>query len=629
MTATLPPSIKFQPLIAGAPLPGGKVYFYAAGTTTPQAVYDADGTTPLANPVILDANGATSFRLGAGLPYKIDVYDANDVHQVGWPEDNVQDLASLAVLTSDLASTATGKGDELVGVKSDLTGGTARTQHDKNADHISVKDFGAVGDGVANDTAPITAAVAAALASKTKAIYFPRGSYLYTPPINIAQDGVEFFGDGIEATYLIPTATAQSGIDIGVTASIEWFAMTGINLVGNATCTNGVRIGSDDGTTYSGVKVYLSGSKIGGFTAGPAVRINRSWWVNIHATALTGCLKGISIPTSARVSTVLVDGWSQIRSHTGTAAIDIRTDNMCDLFVVRDSDISNNYQSALYLGMTTGCGAKILFENVYLEANVRKNNTAAYDPSAGASETYWQFDLLAGGTANNKYAQVTIKDCHSGQPADDPAGGVNHYQIRADYTLLEVSDSQGFADTITTTTNTRSHWVNMGLQNAAGFFASGGQGLGLLGTVTGVDWEGPSAYPGTYNRMEYASKGFLFKGHLGVRQDTKPTIAVGAAAGTGGSVGATVATGSTDTAGQIIVVTGAAALTTGTLATITFNKAYTRAPIVVFSPANGTAATYMTTKQMQVGSTTGNWTLGINVAPGAGETTYWDYIVIE
>jgi len=58
MTATLPPMIRFQPLVAGACLPGGKVYFYQAGTLTPQAAYAADGTTPLSNPLTLDANGA-------------------------------------------------------------------------------------------------------------------------------------------------------------------------------------------------------------------------------------------------------------------------------------------------------------------------------------------------------------------------------------------------------------------------------------------------------------------------------------------------------------------------------------------------------------------------------------------
>lgn len=62
----------------GAPLAGGKVYTYAAGTTTPQATYtDQSGVTPASNPVILDSAGrATVWMSGS---YKIVVKDANDV----------------------------------------------------------------------------------------------------------------------------------------------------------------------------------------------------------------------------------------------------------------------------------------------------------------------------------------------------------------------------------------------------------------------------------------------------------------------------------------------------------------------------------------------------------------------
>jgi hypothetical protein len=42
----------------GVILSGGKIYTYAAGTTTPQAVYTSvSGATPHANPIILDSAG--------------------------------------------------------------------------------------------------------------------------------------------------------------------------------------------------------------------------------------------------------------------------------------------------------------------------------------------------------------------------------------------------------------------------------------------------------------------------------------------------------------------------------------------------------------------------------------------
>ena len=46
------------------PLNGGKVYFYVAGTSTPQDTYtDSTGKTANANPVILDSAGR-GFRSG-------------------------------------------------------------------------------------------------------------------------------------------------------------------------------------------------------------------------------------------------------------------------------------------------------------------------------------------------------------------------------------------------------------------------------------------------------------------------------------------------------------------------------------------------------------------------------------
>ncbi|MBA4274124.1 MAG: hypothetical protein C0436_00565 [Alphaproteobacteria bacterium] len=71
-----------------APLAFGKLWSYAAGTNTPQALYsDAGGLTPLANPVILDANGEAQVWMGANA-YKFNLLDASNVQQANWPQDN-------------------------------------------------------------------------------------------------------------------------------------------------------------------------------------------------------------------------------------------------------------------------------------------------------------------------------------------------------------------------------------------------------------------------------------------------------------------------------------------------------------------------------------------------------------
>lgn len=60
----------------GAPLAGGLIYTYTAGTTTPQATYtDANLNIPLSNPVVLDAAGRAIIWLSGF--YKIVVKDAS------------------------------------------------------------------------------------------------------------------------------------------------------------------------------------------------------------------------------------------------------------------------------------------------------------------------------------------------------------------------------------------------------------------------------------------------------------------------------------------------------------------------------------------------------------------------
>ena len=77
------------------PLVGGKVYTYYAGTTTPAATYtDATGSTPLTNPIILNARGETANASGAScsvwfsttIAYKIVVQDSSG--NLIWTVDN-------------------------------------------------------------------------------------------------------------------------------------------------------------------------------------------------------------------------------------------------------------------------------------------------------------------------------------------------------------------------------------------------------------------------------------------------------------------------------------------------------------------------------------------------------------
>lgn len=83
MTVKLSPILNEQQFDAnGDPLVGGKIYTYAAGSSTPQTSFTAeDGLTPQANPIILNARGEVDnpIWLTAGLSYKLVLTDADDV----------------------------------------------------------------------------------------------------------------------------------------------------------------------------------------------------------------------------------------------------------------------------------------------------------------------------------------------------------------------------------------------------------------------------------------------------------------------------------------------------------------------------------------------------------------------
>ena len=209
-SALLPANLVFRAFTqtgTPAPLAGGKLYFYQAGTSTPQAAYsDATGLTPLANPLPLDANGQANFWLKSGLIYKINLTDSAGVQQAGWPADNIVADTAGAVLVS-LADTSTVfGGDALVFGKRSEGGALPFSYHSYAQNReINVKtDFGAKGDGLTDDLAAINAAISAVSADGGGTLYFPIGVYGISSKI-ILKRGVRLKGAGMSDYTLYPT----------------------------------------------------------------------------------------------------------------------------------------------------------------------------------------------------------------------------------------------------------------------------------------------------------------------------------------------------------------------------------------------------------------------------------------
>lgn len=150
----------------GQPLENGYVYIGVAGkdaVANPQTVYwDAAGTIPATQPIRTSGGylmrSGSAAKIFVGADYSITVKDRNQV-------------VVNSALTVDKETDATD-----VEYISAGTGAVERTLYSRLGDSISVKDFGAVGDGSTDDTVAVTAADVYA-ASVGAVLSFPKGTY--------------------------------------------------------------------------------------------------------------------------------------------------------------------------------------------------------------------------------------------------------------------------------------------------------------------------------------------------------------------------------------------------------------------------------------------------------------------
>ena len=183
----------------GAPLSGGLLYTYAAGTTTPSTTYTTSaGNVAHANPIVLDSSGRVSEEIWitTGSNYKF-VLKTSGGSQI-WSKDNIVGITS----SSDLANTSdVNLGDALVGFRQsnssgNLSGSVGRTVHQKLQEFVSILDFGADASGATDSTSAINAAIVASINQKVT-LYVPTGTYKYTGTGSALAGSLVMRGDGI------------------------------------------------------------------------------------------------------------------------------------------------------------------------------------------------------------------------------------------------------------------------------------------------------------------------------------------------------------------------------------------------------------------------------------------------
>ena len=191
MAYSLSPWLKPRFFITGTnrPLAGGLMYTYKAGTIDNATTYSDDAGTPNTNPIVLDSDGQCDLFLDDAVSYRIILknsagvtqFDKDRIASLG--STQVQSFNSIAALRLrsgttianaantlryystgdgggnsfywDSTSTATDNAGTVI--KPTAVSGAGRWLA-TDASYINVKQFGAVGDGVTDDTAAFVAA---------------------------------------------------------------------------------------------------------------------------------------------------------------------------------------------------------------------------------------------------------------------------------------------------------------------------------------------------------------------------------------------------------------------------------------------------------------------------------------
>jgi hypothetical protein len=229
----------------GALAVGGRIYTYTQGTTTKKNAYtEATGTT--VHTYTSDGVGGEYIALNARGELPAPLYLTSGAYDITY-----KTAAGATVWTrradpsgADLAGSG---GSALVGFLQAGSGAVATTAQSKMRESVSVKDFGATGDGTTDDTA----AIQLALDSGAKRVLFPKATYAISSPL-LPKTQQHLIGQQRSSTIIIALAgfagTAlvnyPSGSYSGVT--IENLLLNGNAIAARCLSMVGVSQGSVD-----------------------------------------------------------------------------------------------------------------------------------------------------------------------------------------------------------------------------------------------------------------------------------------------------------------------------------------------------------------------------------------------
>jgi hypothetical protein len=217
---------------SGVILSGGKLYSYAAGTTTPQTTYtSASGSTAHTNPIVLNSAGRVAtgeIWLTAGNNYKFALYTSTDVLIATW--DNITGINGTGITTNASSVQYDPAG----------TGAVATTVQGKLRQTVSVMDFGASPSNTAaqNDTAFANAIAYIVATAQKGVLVIPSGTYNLSSSLAVNVTYVSLQGQSATLDF----STLTTGAALVVSSSLAQpnelknaiTSISGLEIIGNS-----------------------------------------------------------------------------------------------------------------------------------------------------------------------------------------------------------------------------------------------------------------------------------------------------------------------------------------------------------------------------------------------------------
>lgn len=161
---------------------------------------------------------------------------------------------------------------------------------------LNVKEFGAIGDGIAEDypaiIAALNAAKSAVVSGTSSVVYFPAGAYKSSTDINIDASNIEFMGDGSGSQIIL------NGVSLNINGTASLIMFNGLrNLRIHRSGPPGVAVGIIGGGASSNkypVRWHLDNVHIGSI-GGTALRLAGTFLGTAYNTYLRNAVTGLLI----------------------------------------------------------------------------------------------------------------------------------------------------------------------------------------------------------------------------------------------------------------------------------------------------------------------------------------------